>query len=201
MNKKLINNNKLGMLNINGNSFECPLAHDLDESIQGAIGITGKVSFEKGQNYYDSINNHNNNNALYSNGDGASSVSGAGSYITPETIQAGTQLTTAIISGISNKNKGGSCKKPTLPESFINRGKWSTYKDCLAAEERQKQRDVEIAQAQAQSNASLLANQGNGNNRIEEGMSTSTKVLIAVGVTLFFGLAGFVTYKVIKSKN
>ena len=74
----------------------------------------------------------------YSNNDGA--TSGGKFKIDPELIKAGIGVATTFASGIAQNRAGQVCKRPLLPESFINRGKWSSYKQCLAREQEKVER-------------------------------------------------------------
>ena len=76
---------------------------------------------------------------LYSNNDGATKID-------PELIKLGIGVATTVASGITQNRAGQVCKRPLLPESFINRGKWSAYKQCLARE----QAKVERAEREAE---------------------------------------------------
>jgi hypothetical protein len=86
-------------------------------------------------------------NYVYSNNDGA--TSGGKFKIDPELIKAGIGVATTVASGIAQNRAGQVCKKPLLPESFINRGKWSSYKQCLAREQEKVER-AERAEREAE---------------------------------------------------
>lgn len=48
-------------------------------------------------------------------------------------VKAGAQIVGGIIQNRAAMNAASGCNKPFLPESFLNRGNWSTYKKCIAA--------------------------------------------------------------------
>jgi len=102
----------------------------LDESICNAIGMNNNLEYS----------NLINENLLSGLTENTSLLSANGqeeySYIevTPEQIEQGAKIGKAAIDigkSLAPKADSAGCKKPALPESFLNRGKWSTYKKCL----------------------------------------------------------------------
>lgn len=187
----------------NNINLDCQLADQLDSSVQNSMGIQGGTSQKGGELFY------NTSNANYANAEGDKS---GGSKVSPEMIQAGIATTTALISNISrNRASQGSCKKPLLPESFYNHGKWNIYKDCLRAVEQKRQDEIALAKAQAEArareaeaNAQAEANRRNSST-IDD---SSDKILgmpkglaIGIGVALGLAVVGFVAFKIVKAKK
>ena len=182
----MINEN---LLNADGYAFECPLADSLDSSVKSSLGISGGISKEGNEIYY---NTTNKNDGVYNN-----------FTPTPEEIQAALKVTTSVASGISQKRAGQVCKKPLVPESFYNHGKWNTYKDCLRSE-KEKQDAIEQAKAEAEALAKA-GRSGSGNNTIiddtDKILGMPKNVAIGIGVVLSLAVVGFVGYKIYKSKK
>jgi hypothetical protein len=188
----MINDN---LLNADGFAIDCSLADSLDSSIQKSMGISGGVSKEGNETYYNSSN--------YYGADATVSTSGgsAGSYVSPEMVESSIKTTTDLITALKSKPTQGGCKKPSLQESFLNRGKWATYKKCIENEKKQEQ-DRLNALAQAQARAEQVKKERLNQARY---ISGDDKILgmprgLAIGVGVFLGLsiAGFVAYKVFK---
>ncbi len=152
----------------------------------------------------------------YSNNDGAtaSTTSGGGSKIDPELIKAGIATATAVASGIAQKRAGQVCKKPLLPESFVNRGKWSAYKDCLRIErekaeraererrEAEERRRAEEERLRREAEERANANRGGGFTPEDDKILGMPKGL-AIGLGIFLGVAvlGGGAYLILKNKN
>ena len=48
-------------------------------------------------------------------------------------VKAGAQILGGVIQNRAAMNAASGCNKPWVPENFLNRGNWSTYKKCIAA--------------------------------------------------------------------
>lgn len=186
----MINDN---LLNVDGFALDCSLGDSLDSSIQKSMGISGGVSKEGNETYYNSSN--------YYGADATVSSSGTGSYVSPEMVEKSITTTTELISALKSKSTQGGCKKPSLPESFLNRGKWDSYRKCIDNEKKQEQ-DRLNAIAEAQARAEQLRQDKLNQARY---ISGDDKILgmprgLAIGVGVFLGLSvvGFVAYKVFK---
>ena len=71
------------------------------------------------------------------------SLLNATGYVTPETIKAGTDLTTALVKATSSgreRRSEGSCLRPALKESFLNRKKWEEYRKCKEEQAKDEER-------------------------------------------------------------
>lgn len=188
----MINDN---LLNADGFALDCSLGDSLDSSIQKSMGISGGVSKEGNEVYYNSSN--------YYGADAAVSSSGGGSYVSPEMVESSVKATIDLITALKSKSTQGGCKKPSLPESFLNRGKWSTYKKCIANEKKQEQDRLDAIK-RAEDRAEQLKQQKLNQARY---ISGDDKILgmprgLAIGVGVFLGLSfvGFVAYKIYKRK-
>lgn len=178
----------------NSITLDCQLADSLDSSLQNSMGISGGESNEGSEKYY------NTSNGVFANAEG-------GTKISPEMIQAGLATTTAIVSGISkNRASQGACKKPLVRESFLNRGKWASYKACLDREA--KAQAQAVAKAEAEARAREAEAQAQYANRGGAGDDSDDKILgmpkglaIGLGVTLGLVIVGFVGYKIVKAKQ
>lgn len=188
----MINDN---LLNADGFALDCSLGDSLDSSIQKSMGISGGISTEGNEVYYNSSNYYGIDAAA------STSVGGSGSYVSPEMIESSIKTTTDLISALKSKQTQGGCKKPSLPESFLNRGKWDSYRKCIDNEKKQEQ-DRLNAIAEAQARAEQLRQDKLNQARY---ISGDDKILgmprgLAIGVGVFLGLSvvGFVAYKVFK---
>lgn len=188
----MINDN---LLNADGFALDCSLGDSLDSSIQKSMGISGGVSKEGNEVYYNSSNYYGADAAVSTSG------GGTGSYVSPEMVESSIKTTTDLITALKSKSTQGGCKKPSLPESFLNRKKWSTYKKCIANEKKKEQERLD-AIVQAQARAEQAKQQKLSQARY---ISGDDKILgmprgLAIGVGVFLGLsiAGFVAYKVFK---
>ena len=184
----MINDN---LLNADGFAFECPLADSLDSSLKGLMGISGGISKEGNETYYNTSDNFHGADAL-----------------TPEQmllIQQGLATGTAVASGVIQKRAiQGICKKPLIRENPTNRKKWSEYRACLDREE--KKRADELAIEQAKAAAALAAAQsrggsGLGNDDDDKILGMPKNLAIGIGVVLGLTVVGFVGYKIVKAKK
>jgi hypothetical protein len=112
---------------------------------------------------YSNLINENLLDGLTENTGLLSAADGADTYsnYTPTSadIQAGADLTSTIVKATASKPDASGCKKPSMGESFFNRGKWSRYKDCVknandlaekanaAERERTEQQRLKVEQA------------------------------------------------------
>jgi hypothetical protein len=130
------------------------------------------------------------------------SGSDASEYLTPENIQAGIGLTTAVASGIAQNRSGQVCKKPLIRENITNHKKWQDYRACLDREEKRRQDEIALEEAKARAKqAEALANRSAVDlTTIDDKILGMPKgVAIGVGVALV-AVLGFVVYKVVKRK-
>lgn len=186
----MINDN---LLNADGFALDCSLGDSLDSSIQKSMGISGGVSNEGNEIYYNSSN--------YYGADASASSSGGGSYVSPEMVEKSVSATTELISALKSKPTQGGCKKPSLQESFLNRKKWATYKDCIAKEKQQEQERLEAlaqARARAEQEKQQRLNQARYISGDDKILGMPRGLAIGLGVFLGLSIAGFVAYKVVK---
>jgi len=174
------------LLNADGFAFECPLVDSLDSSVKNSIGISGGVSGEGNEIYY------NTSDKVFHN------------VVDPELIKAGLATTTAVVSGVSQSRAGQVCKRPLVRENALNRGKWSAYRDCLDREAKKQAAAVAIAEANARAKE-LELQAARGGSDID--MTGDDKILgmpkglaIGLGVVLALGIS-FVGYKIYKSNK
>jgi hypothetical protein len=120
------------------NNLELSNIGGLDESICNAIGMNNNLE-------YSNLINEDLLNGLTEN-TGLLSADGGGNTITPEQAAQIGKAAIDIGKALAPKADGDGCKKPVLPESFLNRGKWSTYKDCLRNAQEAKQAAVKAEQ-------------------------------------------------------
>jgi len=152
----------------------------------------------------------------YSNGVGdatapTTSGSGDGTKIDPELIKAGIATATAIASGIAMKRAGQVCKKPLLPESFVNRKKWSAYKQCVAREQAKAEKEVRDAEERRRAEEERLRREAEERANANKGggfMPEDDKILgmpkgLAIGLGVLLGVAviGGGAYLILKNKN
>lgn len=143
------------------------------------------------------------------------STSGGGSKIDPELIKAGIATATAVASGIAQKRAGQVCKKPLLPESFVNRGKWSAYRQCLAREQEKAERaEREAREAEERRRAEeerlrrdaeerANANKGAGSFMPEDDKILGMPKGLAIGLGVLLGVAviGGGAYLILRNKK
>ena len=144
----------------------------------------------------------------YSNNNG--DTSGGGTKIDPELVKAGLATATAIASGIAQKRAGQVCKKPLLPESFVNRAKWSSYKQCLAREQAKAEREVREAEERRRAEEERLrreaeerANRGNSGGFTPDDdkiLGMPKGLAIGLGVLLGVAVLGGGAYLILKNK-
>jgi hypothetical protein len=172
------------------------------------VKMTGD-KFSNGQTYSAYRSYYPRDNYVYSNNDGAT-ASGGKTKIDPELIKAGIGVATAVASGIAQNRAGQVCKKPLLPESFINRGKWSSYKQCLAREQEKVERAEREAEERRRAEQERLrreaedrANKGGG----DGGFVPDDKILgmpkgLAIGLGVLLGVAvlGGGAYLILRKK-
>lgn len=190
----MINDN---LLNADGFALDCSLGDSLDSSIQKSIGISGGVSKEGNEVYYNSSNYYGADAAISTSG------GGKGSYVSPEMVEQSIAATTQLISALKSKPTQGGCKKPSLQESFLNRKKWSTYKKCIENEKKQEQDRLNAlaqAQARAEQARQLKLNQARYISGDDKILGMPRGLVIGVGVFLGLSIAGFVAYKIYKRK-
>jgi hypothetical protein len=121
------------------NNLELSNIGGLDESICNAIGMNNNLEYSNLINE-DLLNGLTENTSLLNaDGDG-------GNTITPEQAAQIAKVGVDIGKALAPKADSAGCKKPVLPESFINRGKWNTYKDCLRDAKAAKQAEVKAEQ-------------------------------------------------------
>jgi hypothetical protein len=139
------------------NNLELSNIGGLDESICNAIGIDN--------NEYSNLINENLLDGLTEN-TSLLSANGEEEYsyvtITPEQAQQAAQIAKVGIEigkSLAPKADSAGCKKPALPESFLNRGKWSTYKDCLRDAKAAKQAEAKAEQDRISLERERLAQQ------------------------------------------
>jgi hypothetical protein len=145
-------------------------------------------------------------NYVYSNNDGA--TSGGKTKIDPELIKLGISTATAVASGIAQNRAGQVCKRPLLPESFINRGKWSSYKQCLAREqekveraERERRETEERLRREAEERANKGKDDGGGFVPDDDKILGMPKGLaIGLGVLLGVAVLGGGAYLILRKK-
>jgi hypothetical protein len=113
------------------NNLELSNIGGLDESICNAIGMNNNLEYSNLINE-DLLNGLTENTSLLN-------ADGGGNTITPEQAAQIGKAAIDIGKALAPKADGDGCKKPVLPESFLNRGKWSTYKDCLRNAQEAKQ--------------------------------------------------------------
>jgi hypothetical protein len=127
--------------------------------------------------------------------------------LTSADVQAGAALVGTIAQAAASKPDASGCKKPSMQESFLNRGKWSKYKDCVknandlaekanaAERERTEQQRLKVEQAKLalqQLNTSRVNREADG-----KILGMPKGLAIGLGVAIL-GAAVFVTYKIIK---
>jgi|LakMenEpi03Aug12_release.lakeMendotaPanAssembly.Ray.scaffolds.fasta_scaffold142137_2 hypothetical protein len=145
----------------------------------------------------------------YSNNDGA--TSGGKFKIDPELIKAGIGVATTFASGIAQNRAGQVCKRPLLPESFINRGKWSSYKQCLAREqekveraERERRETEERLRREAEERLRREANKGGGDGGFvpddDKILGMPKGLAIGLGVLLGVAVLGGGAYLILRKK-
>lgn len=144
-------------------------------------------------------------NPLYSNNDGA--TSGGKTKIDPELIKAGIGVATTLASGIAQNRAGQVCKRPLLPESFVNRRKWSDYKACLRREQEKAERaerERRDTEERLRREAEERANKGGGSG---EFVPDDDKILgmpkgLAIGLGVLLGVAvlGGGAYLILRKK-
>jgi hypothetical protein len=129
----------------------------LDESVSNAIGSpigagrgAGRVSsLPKGAGKYSGFTNESLLDGLTEN-TSLLNADGYSNYVTPEMVKASIDLTTtAVKAGSASKERRaeGSCVRPAMAESFINRKKWAEYNKC---KEQQAKDDERAAQIESQ---------------------------------------------------
>ena len=172
------------------------------------VKMTGD-KFSNGQTYSAYRSYYPRYSNLYSNNDGA--TSGGKFKIDPELIKAGIGVATTVASGITQNRAGQVCKRPLLPESFINRGKWSAYKQCLAREQEKVERAEREAEERRRAEQERLrreaeerANKGGGGG---EFVPDDDKILgmpkgLAIGLGVLLGVAvlGGGAYLILRKK-
>ena len=139
---------------MNHQNLELSNIEGLDESICNAIGMNNNLEYSNliNENLLDGLTE--NTVLLSADGDTYSNYTP-----TSADIQAGAALTSTIVQATASKPDASGCKKPSMGESFINRGKWSRYKDCVknandlaekanaAERERTEQQRLKVEQA------------------------------------------------------
>jgi hypothetical protein len=132
---------------------------------------------------------------------------GGGGKIDPELVKAGIATATAIASGIAQKRAGQVCKKPLLPESFVNRAKWSAYKQCLAREAEKAERERREAEERRRAEEERLrreaeerANRGNFTPEDDKILGMPKGLAIGLGVLLGVAVIGGGAYLILKNK-
>jgi hypothetical protein len=184
-------------------NFELSNVNGLDDSICNAIGIDN--------NQYSNMINENLLDGLTENTSllGADGVEDRYSNytLTSADVQAGAALVGTIAQAAASKPDASGCKKPSMQESFLNRGKWSKYKDCVknandlaekanaAERERTEQQRLKVEQAKLalqQLNTSRVNREADG-----KILGMPKGLAIGLGVAIL-GAAVFVTYKIIK---
>lgn len=126
------------------NNLELSNIGGLDESICNAVGMNNNLEYS----------NMINENLLDGLTENTSLLSANGEYSymtapTPEQIQQAAQVAKAGIEigkSLAPKADSAGCKKPLLPESFVNRSKWNRYKDCLRDAKAAKQAEAKAEQ-------------------------------------------------------
>jgi hypothetical protein len=128
------------------NNLELLNANGLDESISNANGKFDYLNYD-GENF--------------SNGEGGVDAGQVKQFLkdNPDAVKKGAELLKGLAGKISEARKTGdidvdsACKKPLLPKSFLNEGKWNTYEKCKTdiqqkkAAAVQKQREFELEKA------------------------------------------------------
>lgn len=190
----MINDN---LLNADGFALDCSLGDSLDSSIQKSMGISGGISKQGNEVYYNSSNYYGVDGAELSTSGG-----GEGGNISPEMIDKGVKATTDLILALKSKSTQGGCKKPKLAESFINRGKWAEYRECVAKEKRQENERLDAIK-RAEDRAEKAKQDRLNRARY---ISGDDKILgmprgLAIGIGVFLGLSivGFAAYKIVKA--
>jgi hypothetical protein len=145
-------------------------------------------------------------NYVYSNNDGA--TSGGKFKIDPELIKAGIGVATTVASGITQNRAGQVCKRPLLPESFINRGKWNDYKACLRREQEKAERaerERRETEERLRREAEERANKGGGDGGFvpddDKILGMPKGLAIGLGVLLGVAVLGGGAYLILKNKN
>jgi hypothetical protein len=166
-----------------------------------------------GNRYYPQYSNFDLKNIF--GGGGASSganttgggASGGGTKIDPELVKAGIATATAIASGIAQKRAGQVCKKPLLPESFVNRAKWNEYKACLRREQEKAERERLEAEERRRAEEERLrreaeerANRGNFTPEDDKILGMPKGLAIGLGVLLGVAVIGGGAYLILKNK-
>jgi len=136
---------------------------------------------------------------------------GGGTKIDPELVKAGIATATAVASGIAQKRAGQVCKKPLLPESFVNRAKWSAYKQCLAREQAKAEKELRDAEERRRAEEERLRREAEERANANKGggfMPEDDKILgmpkgLAIGLGVLLGVAviGGGAYLILKNKN
>ena len=144
---------------MNHQNLELSNIGGLDESICNAIGMNNNLEYSNliNENLLDGLTE---NTGLLSAADGMEDTYSNANYTpTSADIQAGADLTSTIVKATASKPDASGCKKPSMGESFFNRGKWSRYKDCVknandlaekanaAERERTEQQRLKVEQA------------------------------------------------------
>jgi hypothetical protein len=121
------------------NNLELSNIEGLDESICNAIGMNNNLEYSNliNENLLDGLTE--NTSLLNADGDG-------GNKITPEQAAQIGKVVIDIGKALAPKADSAGCKKPVLPESFYNHGKWNTYKDCLRNAQEAKQAAIKAEQ-------------------------------------------------------
>lgn len=178
------------------NNLELSNIGALDESISNAIGMTDNLEYSNLIN--ESLLNGLTENTSLLNADAATVSGGGSSYVNPETIKAGTELTTSLVKALSAK-KEGSCLKPSLPESFLNRKKWATYKQCKEDERKAEEQRAE-AERQRTEQERLRLEQAKTQSDLERksgkilGMPKGVAIGVGIGI-IVLAVGGFIIYK------
>ena len=118
------------------NNLELSNIEGLDESICNAIGMNNNLE-------YSNLINENLLDGLTEN---TSLLNADGDTITPEQASQIGKAAIDIGKALAPKADSAGCKKPVLPESFYNHGKWNTYKDCLRNAQEAKQAEAKAEQ-------------------------------------------------------
>ncbi len=141
--------------------------------------------------YLDNNSAELDNNKSWSNVDATApvapgtSTTGMTATQIADLIQKGAVIVGGVVQNRQAQTAATGCKKPLLPESFVNRAAWSTYKDCMAKNSAPVQSPVYVsAPAPTAVTQSFFS-------------TTAGKVTIGVGAIILV-LGGVVAYKKFK---